>query len=290
MILDDLLGRRKAETGAEAARAEKGLEDPRQNVGRDAGAGIGDRDLDHVAHRGRDHDPLLGKRGRLDQRLERVLEHLDDRTAQAIGIDRHDRAGRAEPALDGDPMRHFPIVEHFRKPWIELDRRSHRVARARIVEHIADDPVAAIDRAVNAIHQPRDIDALQRCHLTDRMHRIADSAERVAQLMRERRRQPPKQREPLLLQELRLHRCARTLGFRFLRLDLQLPLGQRRIFVAQYLVRMRREAPLTIDFVISRPDQRQQCFVVQLAVGTCLLGLPKLTLQQLVHLSLRRKW
>jgi hypothetical protein len=37
MELDDLLGGREAKAGAESARAEKRLEYPRQDIGRDAG-------------------------------------------------------------------------------------------------------------------------------------------------------------------------------------------------------------------------------------------------------------
>ena len=75
---------------------------------------------------------------------------------------------------------------------------------ARVVEQIVDDPVAARDAALDARDRPLEIDAFVRGGLFHREQRVADRAQRIAQLMRHGRGELAERREALFAHQLAL--------------------------------------------------------------------------------------
>ena len=89
MLLDDLLHRRQAEAGAEALGAEQRLEHLGQHVGRDAGPGIRDHELEPVrrARRVRTVIERSARRRRIAPSPGRRCRQIDDDAAHALGIE-----------------------------------------------------------------------------------------------------------------------------------------------------------------------------------------------------------
>src|SRR5207244_4337819 len=100
--LDDVARYGEAEAGAVRAGGEEGLEDAGAQLGRHAGAGVGDRDLDRaVRRRGRERDLAAARR-----RLRRVGEEPEEHLADEIAVGAHlgQRRGLVAPR-PGDAKR-----------------------------------------------------------------------------------------------------------------------------------------------------------------------------------------
>src|SRR6185312_12336198 len=207
MLFDDLLDDRQAEAGAEALGAEEGLEHLRQDVARDATAGILDRDLEAVAdQRGADGDaPLLRRVG---DRLRRVLDQIDDNAAHLLGVDLDGTIGR-EVALQDDAGRKPLFAQQLVEPGIGRDRGAVQRFDARIVEQVADDAVAALDAALDPPQRAIEAHILGGYRLLDGKERVADGAQGIAQLMRHGRRELAERRQPFLAQQIALRRLER---------------------------------------------------------------------------------
>src|SRR6185437_4270815 len=203
------------------------LEDALEDFGRDARPAVHDLELDAFADDPRAHGDARRRRIRplavaLDG-LRRIVDEVDDDAAQAVGVDGDDGIAGAELADERDALGDLLFVENLGEPGIEREFLALQPTDARVVEEVRDDGVAPPDAALDPAERAVEREPAGLGGLGDGEHGVADDAERVAQLVADRRRQLAERRQALLAQELFLH--VMQLGSAFADAALQLDLG-----------------------------------------------------------------
>ena len=189
MRLDESLADGKAQAvargGAALARANVLLEEPRDALGRDAAALVGDRDREFgaLAHRG---DPDGGGFRRVARGVgEEVDEHLHD--APAVGL----RGGQPRGQVDDDggvtraasgkrAPRPFHEFRHLR--GLGRNRERARVDAPRI-EEVADEPAHVLGLSGDDAEELARFGRVERGVVEQRCGRALDGGERLAELV-----------------------------------------------------------------------------------------------------------
>src|SRR5579862_1803498 len=132
-----------------------------------------------------------------------------------------DLPGSAKRAMKLDAGRQALLVEQLGYPFVERHAAKLRRADLRIVDQLRNNILAALKAAIDAVERPLDREIGGARRLRDDVERIADGAQRIAQLMADRGGELIERRAPLLLDELLLERAnfGRALGDTMLEID-----------------------------------------------------------------------
>lgn len=157
MLLDDVFGRRKAETDAKILGAEQGFENLCHHFIRNSRAGIGNDDFDSVIRgAGGDAQPRLGvagfRLGVVGHCLAGVLEYVDHGAAQSLWIYRHRRVGQCQVPFEDDTAGKVLLVEQRGELLVDGDHGSVEIFDARVVKQFVDYVVATFNAALDPLH------------------------------------------------------------------------------------------------------------------------------------------
>src|SRR5882724_6676714 len=202
VLLDDAVDEGESQSRSLRLRGEEGLEDVREVARRDALAGIGHRDLEHVAPHGGGDAQFAALR----HRLHRIQAEIPQDLPELLRVDGPEH-GRGELANDLEAARTGAVLqqqEYLLGGGGHVEGRDRQRRGPRVLEEVLDDVIEALGLGR---HDLREAFAriLGRERAREDLDRAGQGGQGVADLMRDVRRHPPERRQAVGLPHSRLH-------------------------------------------------------------------------------------